>query len=102
MQTLGKKHVTLRQINSKKQEMYKKAKSFGMTHPLVVACSQELDVLLNQYQGIHQYENVVWIKKAEEPAIRQFFCFFNNDIKLTFLMKKHLDVSFISYTFRSK
>ncbi|MGB5947627.1 aspartyl-phosphate phosphatase Spo0E family protein [Paenisporosarcina sp.] len=58
MQTLGKKNVTLKQINSKKQEMYKKAKNFGMTHPLVVACSQELDLLLNQYQGFHQYEYV--------------------------------------------
>lgn len=58
MQTLGKKNVTLKQINSKKREMYKKAKCFGMTHPLVVDCSQELDVLLNQYQGIHQYEHV--------------------------------------------
>lgn len=58
MQTMGKKNVTLKQINSKKREMYKKAKCFGMVHPLVVACSQELDVLLNQYQGIHQYDHV--------------------------------------------
>ncbi|MFC6040688.1 Spo0E family sporulation regulatory protein-aspartic acid phosphatase [Paenisporosarcina macmurdoensis] len=58
MQTLGKKNVTLKQINSKKREMYKKAKCLGMVHPLVVACSQELDVLLNQYQGIHQYDHV--------------------------------------------
>jgi stage 0 sporulation regulatory protein len=58
MQTLGKENVTLKQINSKKREMYKKAKCFGMVHPLVVACSQELDVLLNQYQGIHQYDHV--------------------------------------------
>ncbi len=58
MQTLGKKNVTLKQINSKKREMYKKAKCFGMVHPLVVTCSQELDVLLNQYQGIHQYDDV--------------------------------------------
>jgi stage 0 sporulation regulatory protein len=58
MQTVGKKNVTLKQLNSKKREMYKKAKCFGMVHPLVVACSQELDVLLNQYQGIHQYDHV--------------------------------------------
>lgn len=58
MKTMGKKNVTLKQINSKKREMYKKAKCFGMVHPLVVACSQELDVLLNQYQGIHQYDHV--------------------------------------------
>ena len=66
MQTLGKKNVTLKQINSKKQEMYKKAKNFGMTHPLVVACSQELDLLLNQYQGFHQYEHVGWINKSRK------------------------------------
>ena len=56
---MGKENVTLKKINSKKREMYKKAKQFGLIHPLVVACSQELDVLLNQYQGIHQYDHVV-------------------------------------------
>lgn len=59
MKTMGKKSLTLKQINSKKREMYMKAKSLGMTHPAVVACSQELDALLNQYQGIHQYNHVV-------------------------------------------
>jgi stage 0 sporulation regulatory protein len=59
VQTMSKENVTLKKINSKKREMYKKAKQFGLTHPLVVACSQELDVLLNQYQGIHQYDHVV-------------------------------------------
>jgi stage 0 sporulation regulatory protein len=29
--------------------MYKKAKDLGFTHPAVVDCSQELDVLLNKY-----------------------------------------------------
>ncbi|MET0786593.1 MAG: aspartyl-phosphate phosphatase Spo0E family protein, partial [Paenisporosarcina sp.] len=29
------------------------------THPSVVKCSQQLDVLLNQYQGIHVYNRVV-------------------------------------------
>jgi len=56
---MSKENVTLKKINNKKREMYKKAKQFGLTHPLVVACSQELDVLLNQYQGIHQYDHVV-------------------------------------------
>jgi len=59
MKTMGKKNFTLNQINLKKREMYKKAKLLGMTHPSVVACSQELDVMLNQYQGIHQYNHVV-------------------------------------------
>ncbi len=59
VQTMSKENVTLKKINSKKREMYKKAKQFGLIHPLVVACSQELDVLLNQYQGIHQYDHVV-------------------------------------------
>jgi len=59
IKTMGKKSLTLKQINSKKTEMYGKAKILGMTHPSVVACSQELDALLNQYQGIHQYNHVV-------------------------------------------
>ncbi|WP_075619511.1 aspartyl-phosphate phosphatase Spo0E family protein [Paenisporosarcina indica] len=58
MKTIGKKNLTLKQINLKKHEMYIKAKHFGMTHPSVVACSQELDALLNQYQGIRQYNHV--------------------------------------------
>jgi len=58
MKSLGKRNVTLMQINIKKREMYTKARHFGMTHPTVVACSQELDVLLNQYQDIHQYNYV--------------------------------------------
>ncbi|TQR19368.1 aspartyl-phosphate phosphatase Spo0E family protein [Psychrobacillus vulpis] len=40
-------------IAIKKQEMYKKAKQLGYTHPCVVACSQELDQLLNKYQNIN-------------------------------------------------
>lgn len=59
MKTMGKKNLTLKQISIKKHEMYMKAKHLGMTHPSVVACSQELDALLNQYQGIQQYNNVV-------------------------------------------
>ncbi len=36
-------------IERKRKAMYKKAKIFGYTHPFVVACSQELDVLINSY-----------------------------------------------------
>jgi stage 0 sporulation regulatory protein len=32
--------------------MYRKANNFGFTHPEVVACSQELDILLNRYHAI--------------------------------------------------
>lgn len=39
------------QIGIKRKVMYRKAKMLGFTHPLVVACSQELDQLLNRYQG---------------------------------------------------
>ncbi|MCZ8538333.1 aspartyl-phosphate phosphatase Spo0E family protein [Paenisporosarcina quisquiliarum] len=58
-QPLGKTNVTLKQINCKKREMYKKAKHLGMSHPSVVVCSQELDELLNHYQGIYQFNFVV-------------------------------------------
>lgn len=37
-------------ISIKRKDMYKKAKNLGFTHPIVVACSQELDQLLNKYQ----------------------------------------------------
>ncbi len=47
------KMILLRQIKMKKRNMYQKAKLFGFTHASVVACSQELDTLLNKYQGIH-------------------------------------------------
>jgi len=46
-----KKHILSRQIKLKQQDMYAKASLFGFTHPIVVACSQELDILLNKYQG---------------------------------------------------
>ena len=36
-------------IECKRKVMYKRAKVFGYVHPLVVACSQELDVLINRY-----------------------------------------------------
>ncbi|WP_040759283.1 aspartyl-phosphate phosphatase Spo0E family protein [Sporosarcina newyorkensis] len=36
-------------IEVKRKDMYKKAESLGFTHPRVVKCSQELDVLLNSY-----------------------------------------------------
>lgn len=59
VQTVGTELVTLRQINRKKREMYRMAKRFGMTHPTVVTCSQELDELLNSYQGIYLYHEVI-------------------------------------------
>ena len=46
------KMFLLGQIILKKKVMYHRAKHFGFTHSSVVACSQELDVLLNQYQEI--------------------------------------------------
>lgn len=58
MKTVYKQIVLLKQINLKKKEMYKKAKQLGYTHALVVSCSQELDTLLNQYQGMFPYDEV--------------------------------------------
>jgi stage 0 sporulation regulatory protein len=56
--TVYKQHVLLKEINLKKKDMYKKAKQLGYTHALVVACSQELDTLLNHYQGMFPYNEV--------------------------------------------
>ncbi|MFC5711714.1 Spo0E family sporulation regulatory protein-aspartic acid phosphatase [Thalassorhabdus alkalitolerans] len=44
--------VLNRQIKSKKKEMYHKAKQFGINDPKTIQCSQELDLLLNQYQEL--------------------------------------------------
>ncbi|WP_019414018.1 aspartyl-phosphate phosphatase Spo0E family protein [Paenisporosarcina sp. TG20] len=59
MKKMGKKTLTLKLINSKKRELYTIAKHYDMTHPIVVACSQDLDRLLNQYEGIDQYKHVI-------------------------------------------
>lgn len=58
IKTLEKKNLLREQIKSKQRDMYSKAKHFGLTHPIVVACSQELDSLLNRYQNIQQYNHV--------------------------------------------
>lgn len=53
------KKVNLKiQIQKKQKDMYKKAKDHGLTHPLVVSISQELDTLLNRYQEIHRINQV--------------------------------------------
>lgn len=45
---LFKKMLKLK-IEIKRKDMYKKAQDLGFTHPQVVNCSQELDILLNNY-----------------------------------------------------
>ena len=45
---LFKKMLKLK-IEIKRKDMYKKAQDLGLTHPQVVNCSQELDILLNNY-----------------------------------------------------
>ncbi|MCZ2260577.1 aspartyl-phosphate phosphatase Spo0E family protein [Sporosarcina sp. G11-34] len=47
-----KKNMLLSKIKVKQRIMYVKAKYLGRTHPCVVRSSQELDTLLNKYQGI--------------------------------------------------
>ena len=45
---LKKEKILKLKIEIKRIEMYKKAKDLGFTHPQVVNCSQELDVLLEK------------------------------------------------------
>ena len=52
MKIVLKKKVLSMRILYKRKMMYTKAEQFGFTHPEVVAHSQDLDVLLNRYQGI--------------------------------------------------
>ncbi|QFF99201.1 aspartyl-phosphate phosphatase Spo0E family protein [Psychrobacillus glaciei] len=49
MKRLLDEKALLVRIGIKRKAMYKKAKNLGFTHPLVVSCSQELDLLLNKY-----------------------------------------------------
>ena len=57
-----RKIMLLRRIRLKQKDMYSKAKHFGLTHPSVVTCSQELDSLINSYQEIQnmQYESGIY------------------------------------------
>lgn len=50
--TLNTKPSLNHKIILKKKELYKKANQLGLSHVKVVACSQELDLLMNKYQGI--------------------------------------------------
>jgi stage 0 sporulation regulatory protein len=52
MNRIPEKPNLSKEIVSKRKDMYLQAKHFGLSHPNVVACSQELDTLLNRYQGI--------------------------------------------------
>ncbi|KAA0966206.1 aspartyl-phosphate phosphatase Spo0E family protein [Sporosarcina sp. ANT_H38] len=49
MKRLWDEKALLLQIGIKRKVMYRRAKTFGFTHPLVVECSQELDRLINEY-----------------------------------------------------
>lgn len=46
------KKILMGRIKLKQRDMYTKAENLGYTHPSVVRCSQELDILLNRYQGL--------------------------------------------------
>ncbi|WP_432359164.1 aspartyl-phosphate phosphatase Spo0E family protein [Sporosarcina sp. UB5] len=46
------KHLLSFKIHMLRSKMVNLAKDRGFTHPAVVACSQELDSLLNRYQNI--------------------------------------------------
>lgn len=47
-----RKKLLLGRIKLKQKYMYVKAENLGFTHPSVIRCSQELDTLLNRYQGL--------------------------------------------------
>ncbi|WP_041054071.1 aspartyl-phosphate phosphatase Spo0E family protein [Jeotgalibacillus campisalis] len=52
-------YILLKQINQKRVDMYNKAAKFGFTNDHVVQCSQELDTLLNEYQDMFLFHEVV-------------------------------------------
>lgn len=49
MKSLSLEKILKLKIEIKREDMYKKAKDLGFTHPQVINCSQELDELLNKY-----------------------------------------------------
>lgn len=49
--------ILLKKIEFKKRYMYKQAKNFGFRDSRVVSCSQDLDELLNKYQGFSKEGN---------------------------------------------
>ncbi|MFB5087790.1 aspartyl-phosphate phosphatase Spo0E family protein [Psychrobacillus sp. PGGUH221] len=49
-------------IDIKRKDMYRKAKKLGLSHPLVVSISQELDQLLNRYQEKYNNQNINSLK----------------------------------------
>ena len=57
MRRIHKKVILLCQIKVKQKIMYNRAKNLGRTHSSVIACSQELDLLLNKYQEIQSTDN---------------------------------------------
>ncbi|MDG5472530.1 aspartyl-phosphate phosphatase Spo0E family protein [Jeotgalibacillus sp. ET6] len=58
-QNVYQQYILLKQINQKRVDMYNKAAKLGYTNHHVVQCSQELDTLLNQYQDMFLYHEVV-------------------------------------------
>ena len=57
MRSLDKKVILLGHIKLKQKIMYNRAKKLGRTHPSVIICSQELDVLLNKYHNMQMADN---------------------------------------------
>ena len=49
MKSIFSEKVLLAHIGIKRRIMYRRAKTFGFRHPIVVESSQELDVLINKY-----------------------------------------------------
>lgn len=52
MKSILIKKILKQKIETKRNQMYKKANDLGFTHPEVVNCSRELDKLLNKYSNI--------------------------------------------------
>ncbi|WP_100398799.1 aspartyl-phosphate phosphatase Spo0E family protein [Bacillus sp. FJAT-44742] len=56
----------LYKIQSKRKEMYKTATQYGVTDGRTIVASQELDVLLNEYQYFQQGLNISVRYKAHD------------------------------------
>jgi stage 0 sporulation regulatory protein len=54
MMDMTSKSLLDEQINIKRKEMYLTSLHFGLHHSRTIACSQELDRLLNIYETINQ------------------------------------------------
>ncbi|MFD1736137.1 Spo0E family sporulation regulatory protein-aspartic acid phosphatase [Bacillus salitolerans] len=65
------------QIEKKRQEMHQAASTFGFTHIKTIHCSQELDLLINNFLNLSQYQKTLAKTNHEKETTNESII--NND-----------------------